>query len=245
MQVRAAALVGENFQKAGHAAGARVGKHNRFRRHHGSRGIGARRSGVVLVLRTREDAIDRVHQLDELGAFAVARMRDAHGKVRMNVSGVAAENDDAIGQDDSFLDVVGDDEDRACGNLAVEPEFEKLAAQSLRGEDVERGERFIHEEHFGLDDQCAGDTDALLHAAGEFLGVGGFETVEADGVDDAKGALVALHRRHAAGFERGFDIFENGQPGEEREALKDDGDVGGFALDGLAVPIDGAGGGRG
>src|SRR5260370_41398420 len=108
---------------------------------------------------------------------------------------------------------------------------------------MEGGEGFVDEEDLGLDDERAGDADALLHAAGEFLGVGRFETVKADGVNDAQGALVALDRRHAAGLERGFDVFKNGEPGEERKTLKDDGNVGRFVADRMAVPVNGAGAG--
>ncbi len=43
---------------------------------------------------------------------------------------------------------------------------------------------------------------------------------------------------HAAGLERGFDVFEHGEPGEEREALKDDGDVDLGGGDGFLVPVD-------
>src|SRR6266478_2622155 len=160
--------------------------------------IGAGRSGVVLVIRLRKDAVDRIDQLEEVDAFAVARMRNVNFEVRVNMRGVAAEYDDAVGEDDGFFNIVGNDENRARGNFVTEPEFEELAAKSLRGEDVQRGERLVHKEHFGLDDECAGDTDTLLHATGEFLGIGNFKTVEADGVNDAQGTFAAVDGRHAA-----------------------------------------------
>src|SRR5947208_3287086 len=171
-------------------------------------------------------------------------MRNINFEVRVDMRGMAAENDDTVGEDDGFFDIVSNDENRARGNLVTEPELEELAAEGFRGEDVKRGERLVHKEHFGLDDECAGDADTLLHATGKFLGVGGLETVEADGVNDAQGALAALDGRHAAGLERGFDVFENGEPGKEREALKDDGNVGRFVTDRMTVPVDGAGAGR-
>ncbi len=157
--------------------------------------------------------------------------------------GIAAENDNAVGEDDGFFDIVSDDEDRARGNFMVEPQLEELAAKCFRGEHIECGERLIHEEHFGLDDEGAGDADTLFHAAGEFLGVGGFKTVQADGVNDAQGALAAFDGRHAAGLERRFDVFENGEPGKKRETLKDDRDVRRLITDRLAVPVNGAGAG--
>ena len=241
MKISAAALVSENLQQGSHTAGSRVRQHDGFRANGDSGSDGARRRSFVLVAGLREDAIDGIDEFDEFGGFAIARVRHFHGEIRVNVRGVAAEDNDAVGEDHGFFNVVRDDENRAGGDFVAEPELEQFAAQSLRGEDIEGRERLVHEKHFGLDDERACDTDALLHAAGKFLGVRGFETVESDGVDDAQRALVALDRRHATGFERSFDVFENGEPREERETLEDDGDVGRFALHGLAVPEYGAG----
>ena len=171
----------------------------------------------------RQHAINRIDQLDEIAT--TLRLRgcgNVHGEVGVDVRRVAAEHDDAIGEDDGFFDVVRDDENRARRNFVAEPELEQFAAQRFGGEHVERGERLVHEEHFGLNDECAGDADALFHAAREFFRIGALESVEADGVDDAQRALVALDRRHAARFERRFDIFENGEPRKQREALKND-----------------------
>ena len=199
----------------------------------------------MLVVGPREDAINLVDELDEAGRFAVARMGHVHGKIGVDVGGVAAEDDDAVGEDDGFFDIVRDDENGARGNFVLEPEFEKFAAQRFGSEHIERGKRLVHEEHFGLDDESAGDADTLFHAAGEFLGIRGFKTIEADGVNNAQRALVALDGDHAARFERSFDVFENSEPGKQREALKNDGDVGRAIAHRRAVPKDGAGGRRG
>src|SRR5580704_13087438 len=131
-------------------------------------------------------------------------MRNVYGKVGVDVSRIAAENNDAIGEDDGFFDVMRNDKNGACGNLVLEPKFEEFAAQRLRGEHVERGERLVHEKNFRLDDECAGYADALLHAAGKFLGIRGLETIETDRVNNAQSALVALNRNHASRFQRGL-----------------------------------------
>src|SRR6266851_742141 len=72
-------------------------------------------------------------------------------------------------------------------------------------------------------------THARLHAAGKLFGVCRFESVKADGVYNAQGALVALDGRHAARFKRRFDILDNRQPRKERETLKHDGHIWSFA----------------
>src|SRR5216683_2303598 len=163
MEIHASALVGENLQQTRQAAGPGVRQHDDFRPHGGSRAVGSRRSNIVLVIGPREDAIDGINKLDEPRGFAVARMRKFHAEVRMDVRGIAAENDNAVGEDDGFF--------------------------------------------------------------------------------DAQGALAAFDRRHAASFKRSFDVFKNGEPGEERETLKDDGNVGRFVAYRVAVPVNGAGAG--
>jgi hypothetical protein len=106
-------------------------------------------------------------------------------EVSANDAGVATEDNDAVGEQDGLFNVVGDDEDGFCRNGLLLPEFEQLGAKILRGEDVEGGEGLVHEEDFGLDYEGACESDALAHAAGEFLGVRGLEAVETDGIEDA------------------------------------------------------------
>ena len=112
------------------------------------------------------------------------------------------------------------------GIFLLSHKFHEFVAQVLGGEDVEGGERLVHEQDFGLDDQGAGEADALLHAAGELFGIGGLEAVEADGVDHVQRALVALDRADAARYQRRFHVLQHGQPRKQGEALKHDGDVG-------------------
>ena len=158
---------------------------------------------------------------------------------------MAAEDDDAVRQNDGFLDVVGDDEHGARGDLVAEPELEQFAAQRFRRKHIERGKRLVHEEHFRFDNQCAGHAYALLHAAGKLLGVSRLETVQPDGVQDAQSALATLKGRDAAGFERSFDVFNDRKPGKERETLEDNGNVAKSSVNRLAVPVNRApGGGR-
>ena len=189
-----------------------------------------------------EDLIDVVDEGGEGGVFALARLRKRDFEIGADVAGIAAEDDDAVGEEDGFLDVVGDEEDGFGGDGLLLPELEELAAQVVGGEDVEGGERLVHEKDFRLDDERAGESDALAHAAGELAGIGGFESVEADGVEDLEAAAMALGGFHAAGLQRRLNVLEDGEPGEEGKALEDDGDVGLGVGDVLAMPEDRAGG---
>ena len=157
--------------------------------------------------------------------------------------GIAAQHDDAIGQQHGFLDVVGHDEDAPRGHGLLGPQLEQFAAQVLGGEHVERGEGLVHEQHFRLDDQGARKADALLHAAGEFLGIRGFESVEADRIEHLHAAVAALVRIDAAGLQRGLHVLKHREPRKQRKALEDDGDVDLGLGDRLFVPVNLAGGG--
>ena len=66
----------------------------------------------------------------------------------------------------------------ACARAA--PQVDHLGAQALRGQDVERAERLVHAQHFGLRDQRPREADALAHAAGELLRVGVLVAGQAD-----------------------------------------------------------------
>ena len=94
------------------------------------------------------------------------------------------------------------------GHGLLRPELQQFAAQVLRGKHVEGREGLVHEEHLGLDDESARKADALAHAAGELLGIGGFETVESHGVEHLLAALAALGGVNAAGLQRALRRFQ-------------------------------------
>ena len=106
------------------------------------------------------------------------------------------------------------------------PELQQFAAEVLGGEHVQRGERLVHEQHFRLDHQRAGEAHALLHAAGEFLGIGAFEAVETHGVQHLQAALAsrsAAARRAPSAAPATFSSTVS--HGKQRETLKDDGNI--------------------
>jgi len=89
--------------------------------------------------------------------------------------GIAAQHDDAVGQQHGFLDVMRDQEDGFGGHGLVGPQLKEFGAQVLRREHVERGERLVHEQDLRLDDQGARKAHALPHSARQFLRIGGLE----------------------------------------------------------------------
>jgi integrase len=85
-----------------------------------------------------------------------------------------------------LLDVVRDQENTLRGDFLRQPELHQLAAQVLRGEHIERGKWFIHEEDLGLYRQGARESYALPHAPGEFFRVRRFKPFQTDRVQRPK-----------------------------------------------------------
>jgi hypothetical protein len=142
------------------------------------------------------------------------------GDLGPEVPGVGAEHQHPVGEQDGLLDVVGDDAQAAGRKVRVRPEFHQLVAQVLRGQHVQRGERLVHQQRVRLQDERAGQPDALPHPAGQLFRVGGLETVEADDVDRSQGRGAPLRFTDAAGQQAELDVVLHGQPGHQREGLE-------------------------
>ena len=152
--------------------------------------------------------------------------------------GFEDEHEDAVAHQHRLLDVVRHHQDRLDRHAAFAPEVDQVGAQRLGGQHVERRERLVHQQHVGMHDQRAGEADALAHAAGQLLGIGGFEAVEADQVDRLQARACALVARHALRLQAELDVVVHGQPGEQREALEHHRDALGRAVDRLAAIAD-------
>ena len=156
--------------------------------------------------------------LVHLGAVARSRERyrefGAEGR-----AGSGLERNDPVGEQDRFIDVVGDEDD---GLLFLRPDRLDLGLQLGAGEGVERRQRLVEQQHFGIQRERARDGDALAHAAGELgrLAVG--RVRQPDHVDVAPDASDAFGFFLAAehGIDRERNIALDRQPRQQRIALK-------------------------
>ena len=189
-------------------------------------------------VRPRKDLVDVIHQLRKGLRFSIARLRKLDAEVGADVSGVAPQHHDAIGQQHCFFNVVRYQEDRLGGHGLLGPKLQQFAAQVLGGEHVESREWLVHEQDFRLNHQRAGKAYPLLHAARQFFGIGGFKPVQTDRIQHLHAPRATLFGVHAACLQGRFDILKHREPGEKRKALEDDGDIGLRAGNRLSVPID-------
>ena len=137
---------------------------------------------------------------------------------------VRGQHDDAVGHVGHLPDVVADHEDRAGVALAVVPDVQHLRAEGLGGQRVHLAEGLVHEQDLGVDRQRAGHAHPLLHAAGQLARVGLAKAFEPDHADGAARLLAGRGLVEAQRSQDHRHVPLDGQPGEEREALEDDGD---------------------
>jgi len=168
--------------------------------------------------------VDVVHQLAEARVLAVAWLRQVDPDLAHDAAGIGGEHQDAVAHQDRLLDVVGNHQDRFDLHATFAPEVEQVGAQGLGGQHVQRREGLVHQEDVRVDHQGAGQADTLTHAAGELLGIGVLETVEADQVDGRERPLSAYLSRRAFGLQPELYVLLHSQPWEQREALEHHGD---------------------
>ena len=114
---------------------------------------------------------------------------------------------------------------------------QQLLLQDFAGLRVERGERLVHQQHRRIHRQRAHQADALLHAAGELIGIVLLEAGEPDQLEIVADPLPDLRRaatpRHRQPERR---VVVDGLPRQQAEMLEHHGDaVGRAAGDRLAV----------
>ncbi len=81
-------------------------------------------------------------------------------------------------------------------------------------------ERFVHENDFGVHRECAGQADALLHAAGEGGGQMVFPAAQSHQFEHLLCFFAAFFAAHAHDFEAISRVVEYGAMREEGESLE-------------------------
>ena len=105
------------------------------------------------------------------------------------------QHDDAVGELDRLLLVVGDEDGGVAGAVV---DLAQPAAELAPDLGVERAERLVEEEDARLDGERAGERHALALAAGELARIALLEAGELDEVEKLQHALADLRRAAAA-----------------------------------------------
>ena len=96
--------------------------------------------------------------------FEIARARDIDHALGQHAARPRRHHEDAVGEEHGLAQVVRHQHD---GDLARRVQVADHAPQLLAREGIERAERLVEHQQFGLVDQRAAERGALLHAAGE------------------------------------------------------------------------------
>ena len=134
---------------------------------------------------------------------------------------------------------MGDDQDALGGNPVAVPQVENVVAQGFAGQDVQRRECFIHQQHVRVRHQGARNADALAHAAGEFARQRATKPGKADQFQHRIGALFTLVGGDSLRLEPELDILLHRQPRKQRERLEHHCHAGGGPLH-VPTAVDGS-----
>jgi hypothetical protein len=107
----------------------------------------------------------------------------------LDAAGARGHHSDPLAEHDSLVDPVRDEKD---GLARGAPDAQQFSLQRLPRLRIECCEWLVHQQHFRIVGQTAGDRDALLHAAGEFVRVTVGEGREADQIEIMPRDLAAL-----------------------------------------------------
>ena len=186
------------------------------------------------------------HLAGEVADVLVGRCAD-HLVGRADLHDLAVAHDqDAVTELERLAEVVGD-EDHRLAHLLVQAD--DLVLHVATDQRVERGERLVEHQDLGVGRERAGQTDPLLHAAGELVGVVVLVALEADQVDHLLGAVAAVLLALAPHLETEGDVVDHLAVRQQAEVLEDHRDLAapgveqgrvGHAGDVLAVELDGA-----
>ncbi len=108
-----------------------------------------------------------VRVIDDVGARAWPRDGDPY-RFRHPRKVSVRDQQDAVGQQDRLVDVMGDHED---GLVGAAPDLQQLVLDGAAGQRVQRAERLVQEQQLGVVGKGAGDGHALAHAARQLAGL--------------------------------------------------------------------------
>lgn len=131
--------------------------------------------------------------------------------------GTGRHHNDAVRQRDRLIEIMGDEDERAPVRL---PEVEQDAVHESACVNVQRGERLIHENDFGLHDQGLCHRNALALAAGQLMRIALLESLQSDLGEPGPCLLARVRDRAALKDEPEADIVLGGLPGQQPFLLK-------------------------
>ena len=168
---------------------------------------------------------DRFERRVVVDGLAVARPGERDGNRRtQRRRGTGGQRNDPVGQQNAFVDVVGDEDDGLSRRAGwAFPDADDLVLKRRPCQRIERAQRFIQEQHTRVDRQRPGDRYPLPHPAGQLVRtfVAGVRQVHHRHMAVGVFLLLLLGPLRKDLIDGQVDVLVDGQPGEERVVLKD------------------------
>ena len=117
-----------------------------------------------------------------------ARPLERHVDDRVDPPRPRRQQHDPVGQEHRLADRMGDEQD---GLARLHPDALQLQIHLVARHGVERAERLVHQQDFGIVGERAGDRRALPHAARQLARPAPLETRDADEIDELARPLAA------------------------------------------------------
>ncbi len=140
-----------------------------------------------------------------------------------DASGTRGEDDDAVGEEDRLVDVVGDQDDAV---LFAIPQGQQPGLQRDAVEGVQRTERLVQQEQPALGEHRTEECHALAHAARELGRISILEPGQAELREAVPCRLAGPPLRDAMNFQGEGGVIQCGSPRHQQVALAH---VGGMA----------------
>ena len=106
--------------------------------------------------------------------------------------------------------------DEQHGEVGVVPQLHQFVLHATARQRIKRGEGLVHQQNGRFHGHPAGNRYALLHAAGQRVGVVVGKLREVDFVDVVQRTFARLFAAHqATGGQRKHDVLDDGLPGQE------------------------------
>ena len=175
-------------------------------------------AAVVLVDELRHRPLEEVRVADERRHERAARRLVERGGLVDLLDLAAVHHRDAVREAHRLALVVRDVEERDADLVVDAVQLDLHVLPQLQ---VERGERLVEEQHLRLQDERAGDGDALLLAAGNLRGLLPLLPLHLDEAEHAAHALLDFVLRAALQPQAEGDVVPERQVREERVVLED------------------------
>ncbi len=146
---------------------------------------------------------------DELGG--AARPRHRYLDQFLHLARMGAEHEDAVGEEDRFLEIMGDEHD---GDVDLAPDFQEMRLHVAARLRIERAERLVHQENARLIGERPHNRHALLHAARELVWIGIGKLLEAHELQPLQRLLLGLVAAAAVDLEPEHHVLLDRQPGK-------------------------------